>query len=272
MKYDNSFTTIDSEEKAYFLGQAFGDGYNSGTAPYKFSMASIDTDIILYTKMHELFPFLKIKRYKTHPNIIYLENNEKKFIQDLSLLGLNSNKTKKDISGEFHFPNISKEYIHHFIRGYFDADGSVWFPSRHRSRNNTRMGFGCATKNFLLEINKVLKENDIHLTFIERSKKASNGKFYTSWELISSNRETSLKFADYIYKDASIFLQYKYDRFYKAKDLRPSAYTVYGKCPYCGSEKIKRSGYRNNKARLKCKDCNKGFTKTMPTQEVTLDE
>lgn len=268
MKYNNEFKVIDTQEKAYLLGQIYGDGYNgckdNSCKGYKFSMASIITDKDLYERISQLFPFLKLTYYKSHSNMVYLQNNEKSFCLDLKSLGMISNKTIKDVTGEFHFPILEEEFIPHFLRGYFDADGSVWYPKRARSRNNIRIEFGCSTKNFLLEIKKYLDSKDIHLTYIERSKKAGNGKYYTSYTLLSSNYETSLKFADLIYKNATIYLSYKYNKCYKHKDLNPTAFDLYGKCPYCGGTHIIRAGIRANKRRLLCKECNRRFTRPLP--------
>lgn len=276
MKYSNELSVIDTEEKAYLLGQIYGDGYNCPTPEYKFSMGSINTDTPLYTKLSVLFPFLKLKTYASHSNMIYLENHEKALCKDLANHGMISNKTKNDVNGVFHFPKLREDLLPHFIRGYFDADGSAWYPERKRSRNNLHIEFGCSTKNFLLEIKKILDENGIYFTYTERKKRAGNGKLYQSYILFSSNYNISMQFANFIYKDATIYLDYKHALCYRPKILRPSAFSVYGPCPYCGSERITRMGVRYlNKRRLRCVDCNRRFTKIneqMPTQEETLDE
>lgn len=268
MRYNNEFKVIDTQEKAYLLGQIYGDGYNGckdqKNKGYKFSMASINTDKDLYEQLSHLFPFLKLQFYKSHSNMVYLQNYEKEFCLDLKSLGMISNKTIKDVTGEFHFPDIDSNLIPHFLRGYFDADGSAWYPKRARSRNNLHIEFGCSTKNFLLAIKNYLDNQGIYFTYIERSKKGGNGKYYTSYILLSSNSITSLKFADMIYKDATIYLPYKYDRCYKPKDLRLTASEVYGECPYCGSSHIIRIGIRTNKRRLLCKECFKRFTRPLP--------
>ena len=269
MKYNGELKVIDTPEKAYLLGQIYGDGYNGeNNHSYKVSVSSNNGDIEVYKRLVNLFPFFTLKTsYKSHPNMIYLENHEKALYLDLKRHGMISNKTIYDKSGEFHFPNLRKDLISHFIRGYFDADGSFWYPKRYRSRNNLRTEFGCSTKNFLLVLNKHLEDNKINFTYTERSKKASNDKYYMSYNLLSSNREESLKFADFIYKDASIYLEYK-----KQKAYRPLIDKESFICPYCNSNHIKKNGTRNNKYRLFCKDCNKHFSIPMPTQEVTLDE
>ena len=170
MNYNGELSVIDTQEKAYLLGQIYGDGCNSSkTRGYKFTMASINTDIELYTKLAEIFPFLKLKTFKSHSNMIYLENHEKMLCLDLKKFGMESPKTPKDRTGEFHFPNLRKDLLPHFIRGYFDADGAVYTPSRKRSRNNLRIEFGCSTPNFLKKIQEVLKENGIEFSWWERA-------------------------------------------------------------------------------------------------------
>lgn len=263
MKYNSELNVIDTEEKAYLLGQIYGDGYNSGKSPYKFSMASINTDTPLYEKLHDLFPFLNLKTYLSHENMVYLENHEKDFCKDLAKLGMISNKTKNDMDKTFHFPELRKDLIPHFIRGYFDADGSAWYPNRNRGRNNLHIEFGCSTKNFLFEIKKVLDENGIYFTYTERKKKAGNGKMYQSYILFSSNYNISIQFADFIYKDATIYLDYKHDVCYRPKILRPTAYELYGACPYCNNIHIIRQSIRDGKRRLLCINCGKRFTKIL---------
>lgn len=227
-------------------------------------MASINTDTNLYTKLVTIFPFLKLKTYRTHANMIYLEYYKKDLCLDLKALGMVSNKTKKDVTGEFHFPNLREDLIPHFIRGYFDADGSVWFPTRLRSRNNKHIEFGGATKNFLLKLKEILDNNDIKFSWKERYKKAGNGKLYYSYSIISSNKETSLKFADYIYKDATIYLIRKYNKCYKEPEYRPTAFSLYGSCPNCGNPHIRKNGIRDHKQRLKCCKCKLNFTRPLP--------
>ena len=269
MKYNGELKVIDTQDKAYLLGQIYGDGYSGGEEhhSYKIMLTSNKGDIDVYRKLQEKFPFFIYKTYKSHPNMIYLENYEKSLYIDLKNHGMISSKTKYDKTGEFHFPNLRNDLIPHFIRGYFDADGSFWYPSRYRSRNNLRTELGCATKNFLLSINSHLLKNGITFSYLERNKSAGNGRTYQTFTLLSSNRETSIKFADFIYKDANVFLNYK-----KEKAYRPLIDKETFKCPYCNSNNVIKNGTRNTKIRLFCKECNKNFTIPMPTQEEILDE
>lgn len=265
MKYNNELSVINTQEKAYLLGQIYGDGCNQCKKNfYKFTMASINTDLELYRKLQEIFPFLKLKFYSAHSNMVYLENYQKSICLDLQRLGMDSPKTLKDITGEFHFPDLREDLVPHFIRGYFDADGSAWFPTRKRSRNNLHIEFSGSTKNFLLKIKEILDINGINFNWYERYKKAGNGNYYYSYTLISSNKDTSLKFADFIYHDATLYLPYKYEICYKTPSYRPLNVDLFGKCPYCNSDNIIKRGTRDNKQRLKCNNCNKAFTRPLP--------
>jgi ssDNA-binding Zn-finger/Zn-ribbon topoisomerase 1 len=203
--------------------------------------------------------------------MIYLVCNDKNLYLDLKSLGMVSSKTEKDRTGEFHFPELSKDLIPHFIRGYFDADGSFWYPTRTRSRNSLKTEIGCATKNFLLSIKNILDKNGIELSYIERLKAAGNNKQYATYTLLSSNRDLSERFRDFIYNNSSIHLEYKYNLSHKSKDL-VTAFDIFGACPKCGSSNVKKNGTRDGKWRLKCNDCSIGFTKPMPTSREIVSE
>lgn len=272
MKYLGEFKQIDTEEKAYFLGQAFGDGYNCAEKHYKFSMASINTDIEMYKKLHNLFPFLKLKFYSSHKNMVYLDCHFKDVCKDLQALGLQSNKTIYDKTGEFHFPQLSEEMLPHFIRGFFDADGSAWYPKRYRSRNNLHIEISLSTPNFLYKLKEILDNQGIHFNYYEREKKASNGKYYKSYCLLSSDYNTSIRFADYIYKNATIYLNRKYNLCYRKKvDISDKDY---GTCPICGSNNIVQNGTRHTKRgimqRYKCHNCRKNFQNALLTSNCKV--
>lgn len=265
MKYNGELCVIDTQEKAYLLGQIYGDGNNNCKPKgFRVMLASIIDDKPLYQRLAELFPFFKVVPFPSHPKVTYLVCMCKQLCLDLEVLGMSSPKTPKDTTGEFHFPNLREDLLPHFIRGYFDADGAVYLPKRIRSRNNLRIEFSCATPNFLKRIQEELKKHDIEFTWYERDKKAGNGKYYHSYTILSSNQEISKKFADFIYKDATIYLDRKKGMCYTEPVYRPLASSLYGNCPYCNSENITRAGVRAGKKRLKCKDCGKRFTRPLP--------
>ena len=79
---------------------------------------------------------------------------------------------------------------------------------------------------------------------------------------LSADYTITLK-GDYIYKDAHLYLERKKDICYTPIDLRPTAFSIYGTCPDCGSVNIIRKGTRGKSQRLSCKDCNRQFSKLL---------
>ena len=86
MKYNGELKIIDTQDKAYLLGQIYGDGYNGGEKchSYKVVLTSNKGDIDVYRKLQERFPFFTFKTYKSHPNsvlrlflLLYLEGYQK---------------------------------------------------------------------------------------------------------------------------------------------------------------------------------------------------
>lgn len=260
--YNKEFQIINTEEKAYFLGQAFGDGCNQYLKDYKFTMASEISDENLYKQLQTLFPFLKLKYYKSHSNVVYLDCYEKQFSLDLLKLGLTQNKVLQDNKHNFNIPELPEHLLHHFIRGFFDADGSIWTPTRFRSRNNIRVEIGLGTKNFCLQLLDVLSKEGIKATYTSRYKKAGNGKRYLSYIINITSRKESLKFRDYIYKDASIYLQRKKEKFniYVLSILQIKR-NKFPLCPNCDNIPTS-NGIRNGKQRLLCKHCNTHYSVT----------
>ena len=93
------------------------------------------------------------------------------------------------------FPDIPQELKRHFIRGYFDGDGSVGIY-------NDKLSLSCLgtldmLDNILKDFNWILKYHH---------DKRHTDKTY-SFQLVS---EKALEFLEYIYKDSSVYLERKY--------------------------------------------------------------
>ena len=80
-----------------------------------------------------------------------------KLVSDIEKLGVIENKTLV-----LTFPELPTELVHHFIRGYFDGDGSVFLCNDPRPEyDNIYLGINiCGTKEFLEGLTH-------HLPFIE---------------------------------------------------------------------------------------------------------
>ena len=145
---ENFFETIDSEEKAYFLGFLFADGY--------INEKNNVVDLTIHHKDKEILNKFIICIYpegrplKTiRDNYLRLVINSSKFVADLVKHGCVQAKTFK-----LKFPIIPEKFQRDFIRGYFDGDGSICI-NKIGTLNLSIVG----TIDFLDGIKLILREN-----------------------------------------------------------------------------------------------------------------
>jgi hypothetical protein len=126
------FDEIDSEEKAYFLGLLYADGYNHPASSHT-SIALKESDRSILEKLRDLiynepWPLkYKIRRKGAEGDLTNRQNQYQLCFSSKYL----ANKLVEfgcypDKSLTLQFPNfLSKNLMPHFIRGYFDGDGSI---------------------------------------------------------------------------------------------------------------------------------------------------
>lgn len=211
---DTFFENINTEEKAYWLGFLFADGYvrirNSKYGELKLKLQSKDKGHI------EAFKSI-IKSTNTVKDIVerYTYNGKiknatsttfsiysTKIVNDLINLGCVQNKTKY-----IKFPDkIPDALINHFIRGYVDGDGSIY---------TTKQPYGffiCgSSENFLSEILQIFKKNGITKQDLRKN---NNGVFILSIARINDINRIN----EFLYKRSSIFLERKKNAFDKLKN------------------------------------------------------
>lgn len=127
------FEKIDTEEKAYVLGFIYADGCNSthpSTGCLSIVQMERDVDILIKIKkcLKSTYP-ITVNRVKYNgENTFRFYLYGKCLVEQLNNLGVVRNK-----SLILKFPNfINDELMPHFIRGYFDGDGSIWNGKRKK--------------------------------------------------------------------------------------------------------------------------------------------
>lgn len=209
------FETIDNEEKAYFLGLMSADGYNCVKGGYfTLGLKSRDVEIIelFQQALGSNYPYVK----KEEKDFITVQFNSVKMCQDLANLGCVQAK-----SLILKFPTqeqVPEHLIHHFIRGYFDGDGSVWqgkrtfmfFKSRPNGRIIHNVKFNItSTPDVVNNIQQILVDKaNFAKTKINNSKKLGN-----IVQLEYSGKGNLEKFYKFLYKDATLFMRRKKDTF-----------------------------------------------------------
>ena len=201
---ENFFSEINTEEKAYWLGVIFADGNVSlnscGTG--QLFISSIDEDWLkrFLNTINSTSPLYKEihKKYQKCIWKVHITNNT--IYDDLHKVGV---VPKKSLI--LRFPKLDETLIPHFIRGYFDGDGCVTVCKYLPNKNNLtlRSGISSGSKEFL---EKLLSYLPVKCKTITTRKNGNLSEFKLSVN-------DSIAFAKYIYKDATIYLQRKYDKF-----------------------------------------------------------
>jgi intein/homing endonuclease len=265
-KYNDELKIIDTQEKAYLLGFMYGDGtittYKEKTGRVRFltkiSISKTDEDLIFSLKKY--FSFFNLGDYdyvKYNSNCgkqKSIAKSSKELYTDLLLNGVYPRKSYEN-KDKLHIPNITPDLISHFIRGFFDADGTVYIPVKRP--NLLSMGFSSVAKEFIYEIDSYLKCIGINSWKI-RDKHPLKGR-QTCYELIYNETSEILKLIDFMYKDANISLKRKADmclNYVPVNKVLDRNMT----CGCCGSHRIKQNGVRGNSTRYLCLECNKGFS------------
>lgn len=204
---ESFFESIDSEEKAYWLGFMYADGYIVSSRGAIGLSLSIKDEAHIERFLKSIGANNKVSRYRNNMGFYYsrviIHSNKMK--SDLINLGCFENKTFK-----IRFPEINKNLLNHFIRGYFDGDGAI---SKHLSSNLTYRFRLCGTYDFLKSVLFNIGFSDHKL--YKRHKDRDNNNFDID---IGGNIQV-LKILDYLYKDCTICLERKRDIYFEIKSL-----------------------------------------------------
>lgn len=224
---ENYFETIDSEDKAYWLGFIYADGFITKRKP---GHGQNVLGITLAEKDHlekfagNIETNKPVKTYEkknayhkggiSHEHKLALISN--KLVSDVERLGVLERKTFLLEN----LPNIPKELKRDFIRGYFDGDGSVFIINRKAIRN-TKNGLKtysgknlgitiCGTFNFLNSIIEEIGDSDIPKNLIYKELRRQTD----TWSIKLASNKRSLKFYDYIYgHNPKVYMTRKKDKF-----------------------------------------------------------
>jgi hypothetical protein len=258
IKYKQEFKEINTQEKAYILGLFYSDGYMYKRDPSYFCGITLHkTDEYIFDKITELFPFFTKSYDKSKPNVALLRCNQKSFYEDLLENGCLPRKSfeNKDL---IKLPNLNDDLLSHFVRGFFDGDGSVYF-SKTSSINTKYCTFTGVCNSLFREIQSLLENYSINfrLTVSKVPTVHSEHRIKQLQEvyiLTISNRENINNFFNYLYRDSNI-------HFSRKKDIMETWYEVFKMikkpCKHCGSNNTVGNGKIKNQQRFLCKDCHK---------------
>lgn len=212
----NFFNNIDKEEKSYILGLYLADGCITYPNRISFSQTEKDKELIyivrkflcpccniIITKEKKIFngKYIMNPMYRIHICSSEIHNT-------LESYGIGERKTyfcDTDLSF------IPKDQMIHFIRGYFDGDGTISLTKGTKSDGYKFENVTCRItsykKDHLLIIHDfLLNEYNIHSNII----KERRGNY-----IISIDRKKDfILLRDLLYKNATLYLKRKRDKFF----------------------------------------------------------
>lgn len=216
IKFDDSiFDSIDTEEKAYWLGFIYADGNIKTTTKTTYRL-TINLEIGDYKHLEKFNIFTKHSNF----NVKTVKHGQEcswyacsKHLWEI----LNSYGCTPCKSLTLKFPDESifkesakytkKELIRHFIRGYFDGDGCISY-----NRYKKELAIRCSVLGTYDFISKLKIWAELPDALIQE--RSTKNTYYN----LKLDQTESIKFAKYLYENANIYLDRKYNRFQAFKN------------------------------------------------------
>ena len=204
------FQEIDTEEKAYWLGFLMADGCVTRNSPsgkdcilavvlknddkchLKKFLNCIESDYQIKEKT------ISDKRgFETVRCSIKITSTT--MCDDLIKNGIIPRKTGKEI-----IPKLKKDLIRHFVRGFFDGDGSISYAKATESWLISFCGSSKTMIDGLIDI-----FNDMNVNIKPQTLDSYSIPFYI---LQTRKKDNVKKLIEYMYSDATVYLDRKYSR------------------------------------------------------------
>lgn len=213
------FQNIETELQAYLLGFFAADGsINEKRKTLRIHLQKQDSEIVdlfkdiispnAYTFINPEHVVTGRNGMKVHASESYgVDITSSQICNDLVSLGFGYNKTYK----ELHLPNIPKELLRHFIRGYFDGDGSFTggvYQDKNRPNPRVRTHFNIDGKTISIfnDMLKLFTEENIKLNIIYLKRD-------NMYRLNTASIKTCKQLFHYLYDDANFYLKRKFNKF-----------------------------------------------------------
>ena len=194
----NYFNTIDTEDKAYFLGLIAADGHiYKNRNIISLSLCKEDGYDLLTEFLKKINSNTKINLYKDkrtdykRKETCSIHLSSKILKESVIKLGILPDKTKN-----LKFPIIKNSLVKHFIRGFIDGDGCYYY------RNNILYTSIVGTYDFLISLQKIINNNiQCNMTKLIKHK---TGVYY----LCYAHNDTK-KLRNWLYENSTIYMKRK---------------------------------------------------------------
>lgn len=203
---ENYFDVIDTEEKAYWLGFIWADGYSARKSTWFLCIQIKDIE--------HLEKFVSTIKYDGHikfpKNSGSFSNSSKmgrlticrKYLCDrINLLGRNNI--------DLRIPDIPKDLKRHFIRGYFDGDGSVYTYNKSSFVGSKRYYYNWIECSIIGQMSLLTDINNELINYGIKTRYKKSKTDYMKY-LVVSNKTETIKMFNYLYDNSSVFIERKF--------------------------------------------------------------
>ena len=191
-----------NEDSAYILGYIFADGnisWNPEKGYQALTITAAEKDVKHLERVRKALSSTKPLLYAEKTKSYRLIANSKKLCQRLMSFGVMPRK-----SLIVKLPKIPKEYTRHFIRGVIDGDGTVRYLNRKKSPY-FEIQISSGSPEFLEKLAETVKKR----VGIETKIRNVHGNTFLAQYTCSRGK----KLADWIYKDANLFIERKFEHY-----------------------------------------------------------
>ena len=197
------FENIDSENKAYLLGLFMTDGCifknkNKNSLLFSIQLQGRDCNMISWIKKELQAPRKIVIDKRDNSESLSIINDS--FINNLIDHGMTSPKNKRGI------PDIPDKLMSHFLRGFFDGDGSLVIEKSQNKIKKSVVFIGTYEQlNFIKQLfANLFNVNDVKI------------RFEDSIYMVKWRRKRDIRnICSYLYNNSHIYLQRKYNRYLK---------------------------------------------------------
>lgn len=219
--YDrNKFKKIITEDDAYWLGFLYADGYVCHTEhSWWYGVELQDRDIGHLRKLNKymngnMHIDTFYKKSPTSDNICKmcrLAYYSKQLVINLVNSGCVQRKSKIITMP---FGIVPDELMRHFIRGYFDGDGScgIYQHSERKHLRYPRAKITCGSHDFVNQLKEYLNNVDIRCGIITSKEE--------NYDMFFSGKDNVVNFLKYMYDDSHIYLDRKYEIYKQCLDIQ----------------------------------------------------
>lgn len=198
---ENYFSKIDTSNKAYILGLIYADGFIGDSNSNNLSITQKDKEVLDFVK-EEMNYTGQIRKgnkggFENSQDLYVINFSNKKICDDLRKLGVYTNKSLT-ISK---IPDIDKNLKKHFLRGYFDGDGSITLYTKKTTKNK-KTYFYEKGKMSIIATDKMIE--DFIRTFNITKYSVSKSKTY-ELKYIHINAKSELEYMYNLMYDEALF-------------------------------------------------------------------